>query len=81
MNSRKRPATEELLPLRAPKVSRRPCMNYTGAQVEAASLSERWFEVGTMALKLAKETFNAAVESMSIYTYLVLYLLITSYQA
>ncbi|KAK7694384.1 hypothetical protein QCA50_001570 [Cerrena zonata] len=59
MNPLKRPATEELLPLRARKAARRPYVTYPAQQVESGALLERWCALGTMGFELFKETYHA----------------------
>ena len=64
MNHRKRRATEELLPLRAPKISRRTCIRDTGEQVEVGSLPERWWQIGELGLNLMKDTAVSLAKCM-----------------
>ncbi|KAK7693475.1 hypothetical protein QCA50_003043 [Cerrena zonata] len=63
MNPLKRPATEELLPLRARKVARRSYVTrHPVEEVELETLFERWNALAITGLNLVKEVCNALTQ-------------------
>lgn len=64
MNPLKRPANEELPPLRARKAARRPYVTHLVEQVELEDLSRRWNAFANMGLDLVKEVCNVFIQGV-----------------